>query len=830
AIDQGDDSDMFTYYVSLVIIDGKDAVIADCGTTQIHPTYLTAQPISCAFDADAGIMAILTLTGAYIQFSLKMGSSALDDAILLERTKEVVLRGFVPCLSDSGNDKGGFKASDLLTRTQLALAPLAEKYVAIAGTHSVVSHSKSGPYESVLTLWDLQYGCMHAEKKLPVAPEHLNVHNQLPRLTYQIQALSPRLTKQGTPSDQISLAITVSHTQMLHAAFDDQSRLGKVRASKKGKSKSASVTDARNFAVSWSVETFVTSAYLPPVTLLASLRLQNNAKYFVDPVEQATRANVVHSSNILLHEEQEQGLGVLRSGWEAIVDGTAPATGSKPDKAAQAEALAVVGRRRETTQQLENEVLLALANVSDAVDSDQYTLLFMDHIGVKDTPDAVSDTSEPVWISAHLMTTVMRRCFAEPLGVSRSSRLPLFAPRVIEFMMTNCGLCNSHAPAPGLLPHLLARVDTKRCRVLTNDAAWRLVVMALQRCPDLPERHVVDVLRFQLKHYAAFVGQMFADQNDASDEAMVDEVMDQATADVMRTVGATAAIACNTDAMRLALSALSLDHAACVIRLLIVWLREWTQLGANVEIATSGTLVAASSDALVRGLYEDDVDYDDDYDDDNAEPDAPVVAESVRNTILSAQAGTAPSYAGIPTVDAHMTLFVQPAAPQSKEANSQVNHVFTRKWAPQLVLPPQLMSAPALDQVVDFVSSVLDAHISRIILSNDFHGLVHQLKDASDSALSVSDQLKRLCTGLLPFHTVWDKQQRERAASELAQQKVKLGLDEVVMLNGKTRSQAEREDDIQPNAKIAQGAGPSGTYWERIQRLEKYRVEVMHWE
>ncbi|KAJ2783347.1 hypothetical protein GGI15_002609 [Coemansia interrupta] len=825
----GDETDMPTYYVSLVTVDGREAVISECGTTQIHPTYLTAQPISCAFDADTGVMAILTLTGAYIQFSLTMGSSALDDAILLERTKEVVLRGFVPCLSDSGKVQDRFAASNLLTQTQLALTPLADRYVAIAGTHSVVSHSKSGPYESVLTLWDLQYGCMHAEKRLPVAPAHLNVHNQLPRLTYQIQTLGPRLTEQGTPSDQISMAITVAHTQKLHAAFDNQSRLGKVPTTKKGKSKPALTSAARASAVSWSVETFVASAYLPPVTLLASLRLQNNAKYFVDPVEQAARANVVHSSNILLHEEQEQGLGVLRSGWEAVVDGTAPVTGKKRDRAAQIEALAVVSRRRETTQQLENEVLLALANVSDAVDSDQYTLLFMDHIGVKDTADAASDASEPVWISAHLMTTVMRRCFAEPLGVSRSSRLPLFAPRVIEFMMTNCGLCNSHAPAPGLLPHLLARVDTKKCRVLTDDAAWRLVVMALQRCPDLPERHVVDVLRFQLKHYAEFVGRMFADQTDASDEAMDDEAMDYVTADVMRIVGAIAAIACNIDAMRLALSTLTLDHAACVIRLLIIWLRGWTQLGANVEIATSGALVAASSNALVRGLYEDDADYDDE-DDDNYEADAPAVADSVRNTIIGAQTEAAPSYTGVPTVDAHMTLFVQPTVPQAKDTNPQVNHVFTRKWAPQLALPPQLMSAPALDQVIEFVSSVLDAHISRIILANDFHGLVQQLKDASDDALSVSDQLKRLCTGLLPFHTIWEKQQRERAASELAQQKVKLGLDEVVMLNGKTRSQAEREDDVQPNAKIAQGAGPSGTYWERIHRLEKYRVEVMHWE
>ncbi|KAJ2628249.1 hypothetical protein H4R22_003993, partial [Coemansia sp. RSA 1290] len=73
------------------------------------------------------------------------------------------------------------------------------------------------------------------------------------------------------------------------------------------------------------------------------------------------------------------------------------------------------------------------------------------------------------------------------------------------------------------------------------------------------------------------------------------------------------------------------------------------------------------------------------------------------------------------------------------------------------------------------------------------------------------------------------KQQDKRVADDLAEQKQALGLDEVVLLNGMTRSQAERKSEAQPNAKCSQGAGPSGTYWERIQKLEKYRVEVMHW-
>ncbi|KAJ2857574.1 hypothetical protein J3B02_000915 [Coemansia erecta] len=817
-----DISDAFAHYASLVVVDVNESTISDCGTTRINPKDLAAQPLAIAFDADTGLLAVLTETGSYIQFRLSMGSSALDDAILIERTKEVVLRGFVPCVSDAS--QRSFVVPNLLTHSQLSMVSLTEKYVAIAGTHSTVSHSSSGPYESVLTLWDLQYGCMHAEKRLPVAPEqHLSrggsKSSPLPRLTYQIQVLSPRLNKQGIPSDQISLAITVAHTSDKHVAFDSNSSLEKASTGKKGKK-------AKGFAapfVSWNIETYVASAYLPQVTLLASLRLQNNAKYFVDPVEQSVRANVVHSSNILLHEEQEQGLGVLRSGWEAIADGTVPRSSSTNSKTDLEEAFEAVNERREKTQQLENEVLLALANVSDAVDSDQYTLLFMDHIGVKDTPDAISDGSEPVWVSAHLMTTVMRRCFAEPLGVSRSSRLPLFAPRVIKFMLVNCGLCNLHAPAPGLLPHLLARVDSNKCKLLTEDAAWDLIGLSLRRCPDLPERHIVDVLRFQLNHYAQYIERMFVDDLSQTSDSMDDDGVDQAAADVMRVVGAIAGIAANSDALRFALSTLSLDQTACVLRLAIVWLREWTLMGANVEISASANVVAASNAALAQELF------DDEEGNGNSQT---IALDAMRKTIRSAQKPVPASFSGIPTIDASSTLFVAPPATpsQSAEPSVHINHLFTRKWAPQLVLPTQLLSAPALDRVVEFVSSVLDAHNSKIVLTSELHSLVSELKKATDAALSISEQLKHLRPGLLPFHSLWEEQQKERAAEELAQQKVELGLDEVVMLDGMTRSQAERKADIQPNAKIAQGAGSSGTYWERVQKLEKYRVEVIHWE
>ncbi|KAI7830938.1 hypothetical protein BX661DRAFT_90705 [Kickxella alabastrina] len=232
-----DESGAFAYYVSLLAIDGTEATVIDCGTTRINPAYLATQPLTCAFDADTGALVILTEAGVYQQLSLTTGSSALDDAIMLERTKEVVLRGFVTCVNDAG--QGSVAAPNLLNQSQLSLAALSERYVAIAGTHSVVSHARTGPYESVLTLWDLQYGCMHAEKKLAVETEYLHVSGskgaQLPRLTYQVQSLSPRLNEGGTPSDQVSLAVTVAHTSKPHVSFDSQNELAKARPSKKGR-------------------------------------------------------------------------------------------------------------------------------------------------------------------------------------------------------------------------------------------------------------------------------------------------------------------------------------------------------------------------------------------------------------------------------------------------------------------------------------------------------------------------------------------------------------------------------------------------------------------
>ncbi|KAJ2063379.1 hypothetical protein GGI17_001740 [Coemansia sp. S146] len=804
----------FAYHTTLLAIDGTESCIVEVGTTQISPAYLTTQPLACAFDADAGVLTMLTEAGVYQQFNLVIGSSALEDSIMFERTSEVVLRGFVPCVNDSR--QGSVLATNLLTQSPLALAALTEKYVAIVGTHSVVSHASKGPYESVLSVWDIQYGCLHAEKSLPIASAHLlagSKGSSLPRLIYQVQALNPRLSESGAPNDQISIAVTVAHTADSHAALDSAQDLSAIRPAKT-KKKSATAAALADASVAWDVETFVVSALLPPVTLLASLRLKNNAKYYVDPEEQSTRAKSIHSSNILLHEEQEQGLGVLRSGWEAIVDGTASALTGKYS-AVDGKLFQDVRQRRETTQRHENEVLLALTDVSEAVDGDQYTQLFMDHIGVKNVSGDLADDEHPTWISAHLMTSVMRRCFAEPLGLSRSSQLPLFAPRVVEFMLTNCGLCNTHAPAPGLLPHLLARVDFKGSAVLASDPAWTLVNIALRRCPDLPENHVVDALKLQLEHYDAHIGELFVASSDAS--MVSDDITDRVSADIISTVSAITAITANDDLMRLALSQLSLEHVACVVRLLVIWLNGWASLGANVEIAASAKLAATPDFDVLNGLDEDDEDHSD--------------TNAIRRVIAEANGLLAPSHEGVPAVDESLTVFTVPAlvGSEGKEPGATLVRTFTKKWAPALDLPSQLVGAPELGQVVDFVSLVLDAHISNIMLSTNYRGLIKQLTRATDDALAISDQLKLLRIGLIPFHLVWEAQREERAANDLAKQRRDLGLDEVVLANGMTKTQAERQKEIQPNAKCAQGAGSSGTYWERVQKLEKYRVEVMHW-
>ncbi|KAJ2614256.1 hypothetical protein EV177_002152 [Coemansia sp. RSA 1804] len=820
------DKDMFSYYLSLLAVDGLGATITEVGTTRISPAYLRAPPLSCAFDADSGTVALLTQAGVYQNMGLKMGSSALDDAIILEQTREVVLRGFVPCLGNLSDNDTTFTGG-LLTQSQLAMASLSERYVAIVGTHSVVSHATKGPYECVLTLWDLQYGCLHAENPIDVSSTYLSVgakqkQKQMPRLIYQVQPLSPRLNDKGLLNNQMPLGIMVAHTQMHHSFLDGDGGRADSLTKAVGKKRAAPSTSTNT---TWSIEMFCASAFLPPVTLLASLRLQNNAKYYVDPVAQLTRERpAVHSSNILLREEQEQGLGVLRSGWEAIVDGTAGDM-SGGGVADTVELFMKIGQRRENTQKEENEVLLALANVSDSVNSDQYTALFMDHIGVALDPTLSVPTENPTWISAYLMTTVMRRCFVEPLGISRSSRLPLFAPRVIEFMLLNCGLCNSHAPAPGLIPHLLARVN-ESCSNLAKDQAWKLIGIALQHIPDIPEKHIVDTLKFQLSCYSEFIDCLFdiglaqaapVDRNSPSEE------IEAVATDIKHVVSAVVAIKGSSDMLRLALSGLPLNHVVCLIRLLVIWLREWSRLGADVEIAASAAFVSNANPLLLGELYGLESSGELHGSDSNAIISG-IIAQA--NSAIAAQ-----QHEGVPSIDASMTLFKGPRGLSDDEGSgAAIVRVYTNKWAPALELPEQLAGAPGLGMIIDFVSLLLDAHMTSILLSAEFSGLISCLKSATDEALAISDQLKLLRIGLLPFNSSWEKQREERVAKDVAKQKEMLGLDEVVLKNGTTRSQAENQrQTAQPNSKCAQGTGSSGTYWEQVQKLEKYRVEVMHW-
>ncbi|KAJ1799907.1 hypothetical protein LPJ59_001498 [Coemansia sp. RSA 2399] len=816
-----DDTDkgVFSYYFSLLAIDGLEAAIFEVGTTRVNPIHLRTSPLSCAFDADSGTVALLTQAGVYQNLSLKMGSSALDDPIIFDQTKEVTLRGFVPCGSDT-DENDDTLALNLLTQSQLTMSSLSERYVAIAGTHSVVSHASKGPYESVLTLWDLQYGCLHAERPISVASAHLSAgskqkHKRLPRMVYQVQPLSPRLNQLGVSNDQISLGIMAAHTSMPHSFFDRDATETGVLVKKVGKAQT----------IAWNVEMFYASAFLPPVTLLASLRLQNNAKYYVDPIVQSARAKpVVHSSNILLHEEQEQGLGVLRSGWEAIADGTVgDVAGNLTTDTV--EMFLKIGHRRENTQKEENEVLLALANVSDSVNSDQYAALFMDHIGVALRPDSPVAAESPTWISAYLMTTVMRRCFAEPLGVSRSSRLPLFAPRVIEFMLLNCGLCNSHAPAPGLLPHLLARVD-KSCSILSDDQAWKIIDIALRHCPDLPEKQVVDILQFQLSHYAKLTDCLFganSSQSTLADADISAGELASVAADVKRTVSAIVTTKGSDDMLRLALSGLPLGHAACLIRLLVTWLREWIQIGANVEIAASAAFVSSANSPMPSELYDLGIPSDAHENNNSATLSRIIALANDSSTSRHQQKG-------VPSVDASLTIFREPRKTTAdEESNAVIVRAFTKEWAPALELPEQLVGAPEIGVIVGFVSLLLDAHMTNILLSAEFSGLISRLKSATDEALAISDQLRLLRIGLLPFNSAWEKQHEERVAKDVAKQKEMLGLDEVVLRNGTTRSQAENQRQLQPNARCAQGTGSTGTYWEQVHKLEKYRVEVMHW-
>ncbi|ORX72805.1 hypothetical protein DL89DRAFT_320569 [Linderina pennispora] len=732
----------FSYYVSLVVIDGAERTIAEVGTTRINPKFVPTQPLACAYDAEIGSLALLSASGVFSQLSLSLGSSALDDAILLQARKEVLLRGFVPCGKTASDED--VPMTNMLVNSQVSLVSLTEKYVAIVGTHSVMSHNAKSPYAAVLTLWDLQYGCLHAEQALSVNQAFLgNKGDSVPRLVYQTQPLSARLTETGLPSDQISVAMP--------------SRQGTKPASRSKRSLALA-----NSSVAWDVSTFATSMFLPPVTLLASLRLQNNPKYFVDPEQQTRSASNVHSSNILLHEEQEQGLGVLRSGWEAIVDGTAKVSGSHAQ--AIERALDQITDRRLTTQQKENDVLLKLASVADDIDSDQYTQLFMGHLGV--AANGSVNSQAPTWISAHLMTTVMRRCFAEPLGALRAARRPVFAPRVIELMLVNCGLANAHAPAPGLLPHLTARVDAENTKILTQSDAWDLVNIALRRCPDLPEGQVIGVLQFQLDHYTQYLPQLFV----SSEDAQMDDDLKRIENDIALVVAAIVEILGDHDALRTALAELSMDHVACIVRLLVVWMDSWTKLGANVELAASSKFVSTTTVDRLRGLI------------DAADADEDSKLSPVAQTLSQASSQKPASLDG------------------AGNGSKSLARELTRDWAPQLTLPESLVGVPELSRVVDFVSLFLDAHVRRILLTSDMHVLVEQLAVATSQALAVSEQLRVLAVGLLPFNIIWEDQQAERVAKDLELQRRELGLEEI-----------------------------GGVYWERVQKLERYRVEVMHW-
>ncbi|KAJ1925922.1 hypothetical protein EC988_010339, partial [Linderina pennispora] len=152
----------------------------------------------------------------------------------------------------------------------------------------------------------------------------------------------------------------------------------------------------------------------------------------------------------------------------------------------------------------------------------------------------------------------------------------------------------------------------------------------------------------------------------------------------------------------------------------------------------------------------------------------------------------------------------------------------TRDWAPQLTLPESLVGVPELSRVVDFVSLFLDAHVRRILLTSDMHVLVEQLAVATSQALAVSEQLRVLAVGLLPFNIIWEDQQAERVAKDLELQRRELGLEEIVTRNGLTRTEMESRSNLPASKLRPQGAGEGGVYWERVQKLERYRVEVMH--
>ncbi|ORX64223.1 hypothetical protein DL89DRAFT_42342 [Linderina pennispora] len=130
----------------------------------------------------------------------------------------------------------------------------------------------------------------------------------------------------------------------------------------------------------------------------------------------------------------------------------------------------------------------------------------------------------------------------------------------------------------------------------------------------------------------------------------------------------------------------------------------------------------------------------------------------------------------------------------------------TRDWAPQLTLPESLVGVPELSRVVDFVSLFLDAHVRRILLTSDMHVLVEQLAVTTSQALAVSEQLRVLAVGLLPFNIIWEDQQAERVAKDLELQRRELGLEEIVTRNGLTRTEMESRSNLPASKLRPQGA------------------------
>ncbi|KAJ1910633.1 hypothetical protein H4219_006161, partial [Mycoemilia scoparia] len=790
------------YKVSFYLV--KTSATPSPSTKFLYEMYLPveAQPSTFAFNANtATLYTIESANNSLVGYDCEK-EFAKQDVNVVAITKSSL------CLNNFNVRSFGYLSN-------ISMYEVSKTHMLIIGhqkrQQQQSSASKNGRSPKfVAILWDVEFGVVLSESEIAISQELLDIAGQENAIVSCDVGI---LGRDGDDDDSVQCLVTIGITSTTSSGSnaDDQngvdspkkSLLTKKERRKSGKkSKNDDVTgggiisnvrsgsgsgNSSNHTqqLTWNCSVMLVNVYVPQTTLIQAMGLMEiTSKYIRQP-----------SSTVAATTDQ-QLISVDHNdtpfGYQIIVN-------QMLDKRNVANIESIIEETRRNARKVESKYIQKFADKEITPDGPEFVKVFLEYIS---SNSLGGDNSSPVPSTNMIKTIVCDRCFKlndqqqQPLANKNSTKGGdlLWFSKVLEILFKKQFISNmvvassysSSVPSPPPPHHHHQQQDGSSgggVGILPN--LWKigglqalpLITLAIEQVTDIPESDMVDVLSSVLEFDGIIVSSSPApptitnnNNNNNNGPGQIQKVDD-----ALRFISRLIEIPVNESLIRHALTTrLNSDKAQTLALILLGWLSKLAK-------TETPKFIVQAIDRSVGG-----------------EP---------LHSVTTATTG-----AGEETFDQFKLVT---ASVENKRGDDE-----------RILLP-------ALESVLGFISLLLDGHMSMWILTPACHPMIRALNKILNQIKRDAKVMETMRPALEPFYQNWKIKKNVQRQRKLEEVNKLMGLDEVMTSEGLTQLEEARKKD---DGKMVAGSSgyhhhhTTARYWESMQQLDKYRVEIVHWK